>query len=189
MHAVSIKQKCPQNNWVLNAKYPTIVSQASHKKHIFNIHWPSLKLKSCSQVCIRRKKLHAAKVVALAAVSSSPCQRYCGPTCHGRMGSYLLDPSHYVYSSVCGANTYSFSFELSVFDNMWSIIKTTFITINVMQTEFIETPRKSVLEEEEERKKEEEKEEDKEVEGGDEKLKIKEVKMLGRSNYCIACMF
>ena len=44
-----------------------------------------------------------------------------------------------------------------------------------MQTEFIETPRKSVLEEEEERKKEEEKEEDKEVEGGDEKLKMKEV--------------
>ena len=44
-----------------------------------------------------------------------------------------------------------------------------------MQTEFIETPRKGVLEEEEERKKEEEKEEDKEVEGGDEKLKMKEV--------------
>ena len=44
-----------------------------------------------------------------------------------------------------------------------------------MQTEFIETPRKGVLEEEEEKKKEEEKEEDKEVEGGDEKLKMKEV--------------
>ena len=44
-----------------------------------------------------------------------------------------------------------------------------------MQTEFIETPRKGVLEEEEERKKEEEKEEDKEVEGGDEKIKMKEV--------------
>ena len=44
-----------------------------------------------------------------------------------------------------------------------------------MQTEFIETPRKSVLEEEEEKKKEEEKEEDKEVEGGDEKIKMKEV--------------
>ena len=49
-----------------------------------------------------------------------------------------------------------------------------------MQTEFIETPRKSVLEEEEEMKIEEEKEEDKEVEGGDEKLKMKEVQMLGR---------
>ena len=46
-----------------------------------------------------------------------------------------------------------------------------------MQTEFIETPRKSALEEEEERNKEEEKEEDEEVEGGDEKLKMKEVKV------------
>ena len=44
-----------------------------------------------------------------------------------------------------------------------------------MQTEFIETPRKGVLEEEEEKKKEEEKEEEKEVEGGDEKIKMKEV--------------
>ena len=44
-----------------------------------------------------------------------------------------------------------------------------------MQTEFIETPRKGVLEEEEERNKEVEKEEDKEVEGGDEKMKMKEV--------------
>ena len=45
-----------------------------------------------------------------------------------------------------------------------------------MQTEFIETPRKGVLEEEEEKKKEEGKEEEKEVEGGDEKImKMKEV--------------
>ena len=44
-----------------------------------------------------------------------------------------------------------------------------------MQTKFIETPSKDAIEEEEEKKKEEEKEEDKEIEGGDEKLIVKEV--------------